>query len=58
MIEATVALAARADHRLRPLDLAAQRGRKPVNWKDLPAPFATPSARNNPPSCPSPKAPS
>lgn len=27
--------------------LSAQRGRKPVNWKDLPAPFATPSVRNN-----------
>lgn len=29
------------------LGLAAQSGRKPVNWNDLPAPFATPSARNN-----------
>ena len=29
------------------LGLAAQSGRKPVNWKDLPAPFATPSVRNN-----------
>src|SRR5436190_19758390 len=28
--------------------LSAQRGRKPVNMKDLPAPFATPSVRNNP----------
>jgi glucose/arabinose dehydrogenase len=27
--------------------LSAQRGRKPVNLKDLPAPFATPSVRNN-----------
>jgi glucose/arabinose dehydrogenase len=27
--------------------LSAQRGRKPVNWKDLPEPFATPSVRNN-----------
>jgi len=27
--------------------LAAQSGRKPVNWNDLPAPFATPSVRNN-----------
>lgn len=27
--------------------LAAQSGRKPVNMKDLPAPFATPSVRNN-----------
>jgi glucose/arabinose dehydrogenase len=27
--------------------VSAQRGRKPVNWKDLPAPFATPSVRNN-----------
>jgi glucose/arabinose dehydrogenase len=25
----------------------AQNGRMPVNWKDLPEPFATPSARNN-----------
>lgn len=25
---------------------SAQSGRKPVNWKELPAPFATPSARN------------
>ena len=28
--------------------VSAQRGRKPVNWKDLPEPFATPSSRNNP----------
>ena len=28
--------------------LSAQRGRKPVNLKDLPEPFATPSARNSP----------
>lgn len=27
--------------------VSAQTGRKPVNWKDLPAPFATPSVRNN-----------
>src|SRR4030095_1925121 len=27
--------------------VSAQRGRKPVNWKDLPAPFATPSVHNN-----------
>jgi len=27
--------------------VSAQRGRKPVNWNDLPAPFATPSVRNN-----------
>jgi glucose/arabinose dehydrogenase len=27
--------------------VSAQQGRKPVNWKDLPAPFATPSVRNN-----------
>jgi len=27
--------------------VSAQRGRKPVNWKDLPEPFATPSVRNN-----------
>jgi glucose/arabinose dehydrogenase len=27
--------------------VSAQRGRKPVNLKDLPAPFATPSVRNN-----------
>lgn len=27
--------------------VSAQRGRKPVNWKDLPAPFATPSVRNS-----------
>ena len=27
--------------------MSAQRGRKPVNLKDLPAPFATPSVRNN-----------
>jgi glucose/arabinose dehydrogenase len=27
--------------------VSAQRGRKPVNWKELPAPFATPSVRNN-----------
>jgi len=29
------------------IGVAAQRGRMPVNWKDLPAPFATPSVRNN-----------
>ena len=28
--------------------VSAQSTRKPVNWKDLPEPFATPSARNNP----------
>jgi glucose/arabinose dehydrogenase len=28
--------------------LLAQSGRKPVNWKDLPEPFATPSSRNSP----------
>lgn len=28
--------------------ISAQTGRKPVNWTDLPAPFATPSARNSP----------
>jgi glucose/arabinose dehydrogenase len=27
--------------------VSAQRGRKPVNFKELPAPFATPSVRNN-----------
>jgi glucose/arabinose dehydrogenase len=27
--------------------VSAQSGRKPVNWKELPAPFATPSVRNN-----------
>jgi glucose/arabinose dehydrogenase len=27
--------------------VSAQSGRKPVNWKDLPAPFATPSVRNS-----------
>jgi len=30
------------------IPVSAQRGRKPVNWKDLPEPFATPSSRNNP----------
>jgi glucose/arabinose dehydrogenase len=29
------------------MTVSAQRGRKPVNWKDLPEPFATPSVRNN-----------
>jgi glucose/arabinose dehydrogenase len=28
--------------------LLAQSARKPVNWKDLPEPFATPSSRNSP----------
>lgn len=28
--------------------VSAQNGRKPVNWTELPAPFATPSSRNNP----------
>ena len=35
--------------------VSAQRGRKPVNWKDLPAPFATPSVRNNAPVVPKPE---
>ncbi len=34
--------------------VSAQRGRKPVNLKDLPAPFATPSVRNNPTVVPKP----
>ena len=35
--------------------VSAQRGRKPVNLKELPAPFATPSVRNNPTVVPKPK---
>ena len=35
--------------------LSAQRGRRPVNWKDLPEPFATPSVRNNPTIVPRPE---
>jgi glucose/arabinose dehydrogenase len=35
--------------------LSAQRGRKPVNLKELPAPFATPSVRNNPTVVPRPE---
>ena len=34
--------------------LHAQAKRKPVNWSELPAPFATPSARNNPTVAPRP----
>lgn len=34
--------------------LQAQAHRKPVNWKELPAPFATPSVRNNPTVAPKP----
>ena len=34
--------------------LHAQAKRKPVNWNELPAPFATPSARNNPTVAPKP----
>ena len=34
--------------------LQAQATRKPVNWKELPAPFATASARNNPTVAPRP----
>src|SRR5688572_26937076 len=34
---------------------AQSRGRKPVNWKDLPAPFATPSVRNGPGLIPKPE---
>lgn len=34
--------------------LQAQATRKPVNWKELPTPFATPSARNNPTVAPRP----
>ena len=37
--------------------LAAQRGRKPVNYRDLPEPFATPSVRNNASVVPGLKAP-
>lgn len=33
----------------------AQAKRKPVNWKDLPAPFATPSVRNSPTVAPKPE---
>ena len=35
--------------------VSAQRGRKPVNLKELPAPFATPSVRNNPTVVPKPE---
>ena len=35
--------------------LQAQSKRKPVNWKELPAPFATPSVRNNPTVAPRPE---
>jgi glucose/arabinose dehydrogenase len=35
--------------------LSAQRDRKPVNLKELPAPFATPSVRNNPTVVPRPE---
>jgi len=35
--------------------VSAQRGRKPVNLKELPAPFATPSVRNNPTVVPRPE---
>ena len=36
--------------------VSAQTGRKlPVNWKDLPAPFASPSSRNNPTVVPKPE---
>jgi len=34
--------------------VSAQSTRKPVNWKDLPEPFATPSSRNNPTVVPRP----
>jgi len=36
------------------MTVSAQRGRKPVNLKELPAPFATPSVRNNPTVVPRP----
>ena len=35
--------------------VSAQRGRKPVNLTELPAPFATPSVRNNPTVVPRPE---
>jgi len=35
--------------------LDAQSKRKPVNWNELPAPFATPSVRNNPTVAPKPE---
>ena len=34
--------------------VTAQSKRTPVNWKELPAPFATPSVRNNPTVAPKP----
>ena len=36
------------------IGLTAQQGRKPVNWNELPAPFATESVRNNPTVVPKP----
>jgi glucose/arabinose dehydrogenase len=36
--------------------LGAQTSRKPINWKELPAPFATPSSRNSPTLVPRPEA--
>jgi len=36
------------------MTVSAQRGRKPVNLTELPAPFATPSVRNNPTVVPRP----
>ena len=45
MRRATLAIAIVA---IAAASVSAQRGRKPVNLKDLPAPFATPSVRNNP----------
>ena len=37
------------------MTVSAQRGRKPVNLTELPAPFATPSVRNNPTVVPKPE---
>ena len=37
------------------MTVSAQRGRKPVNLTELPAPFATPSVRNNPTVVPRPE---
>ena len=38
------------------IGLTARQGRKPVNWQDMPAPFATPSVRNNATVVPKPEA--
>ena len=52
MRRTTLAVAALA---ISAMTISAQSRKLPVNWKDLPAPFASPSSRNNPTVVPKPE---